>query len=391
MKTHGTKRFHRLLGMVLAPLALAACGGASAPASAPASTASAASASAAASGSAAAKPASSGSPSLQAIIDGANREGQIVLWADYPPQADIPKVEQAFNARFGTKIKLVVNNMSAGDARTRITADAQAGRNDVDVISQLSTDMIPDLSQRSLIASVDWPGVFGSQLPDIKDAYEGAFPAFRGKYLEFADRTYTLLFNTKQIKREDLPKRWADLPDAKYKGKVSYDARGFPFNYLFLHPDWGEDKTLKLVRDIAANQPLLQGGAPQIGQAVSRGEAPMGIGSINTTMAQADKGEPMDLAMLDYLPQDPFVSVVAEKAPHPNAARLYVAWAVTDGLKTFGDLYKFFRTTQPGNPLDKAIKEQNPNLKIAASKSVDDVVKSADVLKKAGAILSGTG
>jgi ABC-type Fe3+ transport system substrate-binding protein len=366
-------------------VAATACGS-----SAPATLSSAAPS--APSGSSAAKPASSGaSATLQSIIDGANKEGQITLWADYPTQQDLPKVQQALNAKFGTNLKLVVSNMAAGDARTRITADAQAGRNDVDVISQLSTDMIPDLAQKNLIATVDWMGIFGSQLPDIKDAYDGAFPEFRGKYLEFADRTYTLIYNTKQMSKSDLPKHWADLADAKYRGKVAYDARGFPFNYLFLNSDWGEDKTLSLVKAIAANQPLLQGGAPQIGQAVSRGEAPMGIGAVGTTLAAKEKGEPMDIAFMDYLPQDPFVSIVAEKAPHPNAARLYLAWAVTEGLKLYYDMYKFYRTTQPGNPLDTAVKEQSPGIKIASSKNVADVTKSADMLKKSGGILSGTG
>jgi len=87
----------------------------------------------------------------------------------------VAKVNEAFNSRFGTNIKMQVTNMAAGDARTRITADAQAGHYDVDVISQMSTDMIPDLVQRNLLAKIDWPAIVGSQLPDIKDAYEGAF------------------------------------------------------------------------------------------------------------------------------------------------------------------------------------------------------------------------
>ncbi|HLQ32749.1 MAG TPA: hypothetical protein VK457_08690, partial [Chloroflexota bacterium] len=118
--------------MLLLPLALAACGGGT---TSPASTAAISSA---------AKPAGSGTnASLQSIIDAANKEGQMMLWADNPMQADVAKVNEAFNSRFGTNIKMQVTNMAAGDARTRITADAQAGHYDVDVISQMSTDMIP--------------------------------------------------------------------------------------------------------------------------------------------------------------------------------------------------------------------------------------------------------
>jgi iron(III) transport system substrate-binding protein len=279
--------------------------------------------------------------------------------------------------------------MRAGDARTRIAAEAQGGRHEVDVISQMSTEMVPELKQRGLLAQPDWLGLFAQDLPDVRDAYQAAFPDLRGYYLAFADRVYTVAYNTRQAQRGDAPARWADLADAKYRGKVAYDSRGFPFNYLVLDPDWGTPKTEKLVRDVAANQPLLQPGSPQIADAVVRGETVLGVTSVANVLDGKTRGAPVDLALLDYVPIDPFVTVVAEQAPHPNAARLYAAWAVSDGMRIFGELYANFRVTQPGNPLEKLMQERNPAPKVVAARSEADLQTSSDFLKAAGEILTG--
>lgn len=372
-----------VLAVALVALLLAACGPGSTSPRGDASSAPAAPAAGAQTVAAA------GPGSLEQLVAAANREGKVVLWASNPEEKDVARVQQAFNDRFQTNVTLEVIPMRAGDARTRIAAEAQGGRHEVDVISQMSTEMVPDLTQRGLLARVDWLGLFGQTLPTVKDAYEAAFPDLRGYYLAFADRVYTVVYNTRQAQRADLPAQWADLANAKYRGKVAYDSRGFPFNYLVLDPDWGTAKTEKLVRDVAANQPLLQPGAPQISDAVSRGETTFGVTSVANILDGKARGEPIDLVLLDYVPVDPFVTVVAEKAPHPNAARLYAAWAVSDGMRVFGDLYAQFRVSQPGNPLEKLMQERTPAPKVVASRSENDLRESSEFLKTAGELLTG--
>jgi iron(III) transport system substrate-binding protein len=326
--------------------------------------------------------------SFQQLVAAANQEGKIVLWANNPDEKDVAQVQQAFNDRFQTNIVLEVVPMRAGDARTRIAAEAQGGRHEVDVISQMSTEMVPELRQRGLVAAVDWVGLFGQELPDVKDAYQAAFPDLRGYYLAFADRVYALAYNTRQAQRADLPTRWTDLADPKYRGKIAYDSRGFPFNYVVLDPDWGEARTERLVRDVAANQPLLQPGAPQIADAVIRGETALGVTSVANVLEGKLRGAPVDMVMLDYVPVDPFITVVAEQAPHPSAARLYAAWAVSDGMRVFGDLYQSFRVTQPGNALEKVMQERTPPPKVVAAKSESDLRVSSEFLRAAGEILT---
>jgi iron(III) transport system substrate-binding protein len=363
-----------LLAACGAPAASSRADGAPQPAGAPASGQSASSA---------------GAPTFQQLVAAANQEGRIVLWSQNPEEKDVTQVQQAFNDRFKTNIRLEVVPMRAGDARTRIAAEAQGGRYEVDVISQMSTEMIPELTQRGLLAQVDWPGLFGQELSDVQDAYQAAFPALRGYYLAFADRVYTVAYNTRQAQRGDAPTRWADLADPKYRGKAAFDSRGFPFNYIVLDPDWGDARTDKLVRDVATNQPLLQPGSPQIADAVIRGETAFGVTSVANVLDGKSRGAPIDLVLLDYVPVDPFVTAVADRAPHPNAARLYAAWAVSDGIRVFGDLYANFRVSQPGNPLEKLMQERSPSPKVVAAKSERDLQVSSDFLKSAGDVLTG--
>jgi iron(III) transport system substrate-binding protein len=365
--------------LVLLPIALllSACGGTAAPAQ---STTAGSSGSAAGGG----IPASD----FAGIVSAANREGSLIIWGSYPRDPDVQRVQDAFNKHFNVNVKIQFLSMPIGNAASRLMADSQAGRNDVDFVSQFSTDMIPELVDKGMLAKVDWPGTFAKELPDITEAYNGAYEQFRGYYVNFYDGAYGLVYNTKQIKPQDLPKRWADLAGPAFKGKFYLDARGYPFNYLVLHPDWGPEKTEKLVRDIAANGPSLQGDASQLVDIVARGEAPFGTAVLTSALDGKAHGQPVDVAVLDYLPIDPRVTAVAAKAPHPNAARLFVAWQVTEGMTLYNDLYRLARVSQPGSTLDALVK-QNSSAKIAAAHSIDDVKASAAFLKKTGDILTG--
>jgi len=322
------------------------------------------------------------------IVTAANKEGKVVIWGSYPRDADVQRVQDLFDKRFNVNVKIEYQSMPIGNAASRLMAEAQAGKNEVDFVSQFSTDMIPELVQRGMLAKVDWPGLFGKELPDVNEAYQDAYDEFKGYYLNFYDGAYGLVYNTTQVKPADLPKRWANLADPAFRGKFYLDARGYPFNYLVLHPDWGVDKTEKLVRDITANKPLLQGDATQIVDIVARGEAPFGFTVISTSLDAKTRGQSVEPGVMDYLPVDPRVTGVAAEAPHPNAARLFVAWQVSEGMVPYNELYRLARVNQPNSTLATLVK-QNPNAKIAAAHSIEDVKASADFLKRAGDILTG--
>lgn len=329
------------------------------------------------------------SPSeFEKIVEAAKREGKVVLWTRTFDNTTRPQIEKAFNDRFKTNITFELVPITGSDAVSRMIAEASGGRHDVDALLSLGTAQVLNLKERELLANINWKDIFGQPLPDIKSAAEIPYVELNGLMLNFWDSAYIFYYNTRFAKPDDLPKRYAELADAKYRGKLTVGSGAFPFYFLFVHQDWGVEKTLKLVRDLAANDPLLKRGSADILQAVVSGEALMGVGSIQDPLEQKSKGVPIELIVPDYVPHDGRYNVIAAKAPNPNAARLFAAWSVSEGMEIFGKLFSTHRLSQPNNPIEQIIKQQNPNAKLAATRTIQELELSDKVRKEASDILA---
>ena len=364
------------LGVFAAGGLLEACGGATAP------------------GSSAASPAVSGKPeaagSFDQLLEAAKREGQVNLWTGSPNvDTTMQKLQEAFNKRFGTSINVQHVGLTAGEAASRVIAENQAGRHDGDML-QPSLDIASNLLDQNLAAKRDWQALFGAQLPGIKDAVEAVgVPELRGAALGYWDVVYVVLYNTSQITKDQLPKKWDDLAQPAFKGKLAVDVRGYPFNYLMLHPDWGADKTEKLVRAVNGQQPLKQQGAVAVSDAVARGDAPLGLGSIADTFLQKKKGWPVEAVVFDYVPLNPLMAFVPAQPAHPNASQLYAAWMTVEGVDILEAEESNGRLSKQGSPTQQAVYSQQPNPKIATIRSREDMKTSADFLKRVGEIFTG--
>ncbi|MBV8085239.1 MAG: extracellular solute-binding protein [Chloroflexi bacterium] len=353
-----------------AGLVMAACGGA---ATAPAGSSSAISA---------ASPAASAAPTdLQSLVQAANKEGKVTVFGTYPQTQTVDKVAAAMNQRFNTNIQIEAVPMGAPDARNRILGAVDTRTGDGDTVPWFSSEMFPEAVQKNAIAKVDWPGIFSKEMPGVTDAYNREFADYRGYALVFYDSSYAFMYNTQQMKLEDVPKHWSDLADPKWRGKFAADPSGFPFNYLVLSPDWGEDKTLALVKGIAANKPLLKTSSSELTASVVRGEVEFAIAGATSAITEKMKGSPVDVAIPDYLPNDSRGMIISTFAPHPNATRLYTAWAVSDGFPLMQQLYGVDRLGTPTSPMSAIIKQQNPDTKVVGVQSAADVKRSADFIK----------
>jgi iron(III) transport system substrate-binding protein len=375
MIVHGFGLGRGFFAALVAGLALAACGGSSPGAASP-------------SGSAAAG-ASASPADFDSLVQAANKEGKVTVFGTYPQSKDVDKIAAALNQRFKTNIQIEAVPMGAPDARNRILGAVDTRTGDGDTVPWFSSEMFPEAVQKNAIAKLDWPAVFGKELPGVADAYNRAFADYRGYSLVFYDSSYALMYNTKQIKLADVPKHWSDLTDPKYRGKFAADPSGFPFNYLVLSPDWGEDKTLALVKGIAANKPLLKTSSSELTASVVRGEVEFAIAGATSALTEKLKGSPVDVAIPDYIPNDPRGMIVSTYAPHPNAARLYIAWAVSDGFPLMQQLYQVDRLGTPTSPMSQIIKDQNPNAKIVGVQTAADIKRSADFIKVAADAMIG--
>jgi ABC-type Fe3+ transport system substrate-binding protein len=236
--------------------------------------------------------------------------------------------EEALKNQFGIDVTLVNDPKGWDEITAAYIAEYQAGKKGVPIISGYGNTMFGSVEDAGALADTDWAGIFGEKWPVIKEVNEAVtWPQLRKGCVTITWRTYVLYYNKDLIKESQAPKKWADLIDPRYKGRVSAFANGSPGDYL--RSVWGEKKVLDWAKKIKANNPIFLESSPAIASGVASGE--VGIGTINLQYAQAqvEKGAPVAWV----IPEDGWVNLTDvfctfKNASHPHLAALLAAfWA----------------------------------------------------------------
>jgi ABC-type Fe3+ transport system substrate-binding protein len=143
-------------------------------------------------------------------------------------------------------------------------------------------------------------------------------------------------YNTTRVKRDELPKRWEDLLHPRWKARMVLDQnedRWFA-NMLYL---MGEKKGMEFMQSLAKQDVAIRGGRSLITQLLSAGEFDLQIVAYwYRPHLMKKQGAPVD-----WIGMEPAIIAlhpisVVEKTPHPNAARLFIDFALSDeGQKVF--------------------------------------------------------
>ncbi len=297
---------------------------------------------------------------FQQVLEGAKKEGALTVAISSP---GLPATHQAlfdaFNKRFGLSIKGEWQPLPSPQTGTRVIAEGAAGNTvSFDVIGAGSSQEISALMDRKMLTRYPWAEVFGKELPAVKAVADSAMADVRGYALPILDVVYGLAWNTNALKENEVPQALTDLLDPKWKGKVSVNA-------LVLVPldltsyIAGKDRTIEIGRKLLDNNPVLERGTPAVTRAVSTGQAPLGITSFHTAERAERMGEPVKFRLFsDYILHLPAHAYVPEKAPHPNAARLFTAWLATEGVALADKTEPTPVLADPASKIAKMAKEQ---------------------------------
>jgi len=180
------------------------------------------------------------------------------------------------------------------------------------LLQQIETPMRADLMSGTIIQGAPW-------LPSRLVVFTGAY-------------------NTNLVKKSDLPKRYEDLLDPKWKGKLAIEADDN--NWLMaLSGALGEEKAVKLFRDIVAKNGLsVRKGHTLMANLVASGEVPIALTVYHHEVGPLKRaGAPID--ELDIAPMFAFAAGVgmAKRAPHPYAGMLFIDFLLSDGQKILAE------------------------------------------------------
>lgn len=261
---------------------------------------------------------------MKAIERAAKKEGTVTWYSNSAKKVNqnIAKVWQ--KAHPGIKLRHI--RKGTGAQVPTVEAERMAKKISVDVMNHTDPATFIRWTREGFLAPFDAPN--DKKLP-------AEFVDKGHHYRAVSIYLHPGVYNTKKIKKSDLPKKLSDLADKKYKGKtVSATPRtsGVEFpKYLTAVNRYG----WKFVQGLADNGHLLQKGQGAVLRMVQKGERPIGVG--NTTYriwGAMKKGRPV--APIFY--EDGVVMITVnlgapKAAPHPNAAKLLINFLISKSVQ----------------------------------------------------------
>jgi len=250
--------------------------------------------------------------SWDATVAAAKKEGKIVLYHSNVGQPYYKTFASDFQKKYG--IKLEILEARPAELRERIRSEQAAGRFSGDLSLNGSSTVEVQAKDGAFEPLGPLPNL--AQLRPDFAATETTVPVFF--------TIFGLLINTNIIKPADEPKKWADLLDPKWRGKIiADDFRSPGLGHVFFamtYQKLGRDYQEKL-----AKQDIHFSREPREDERrCARGEYPILLPFQVSNITQL-AGLPLKaLIPEEGVPYGLFLGSVLKNAPHPNAARVFL-------------------------------------------------------------------
>lgn len=247
-------------------------------------------------------------------LTAAKREGRVLVYGSM--ESDIFEViGKIFEQKYG----IPVEYFRAASNRTmdRVLTESRAGRPLFDVV----------LTNRSPMLILKKEGVFTRYASPSYESYPAA-TRDRDGVLSPSYRVVvvSVLYNTRLVKPEEAPRTLADLLDPKWKGKIVMpDPNVHTTTAVWvanLEKQMGA-QFKPFIERLAGQVTLAESFLP-VAQKVIVGEFPLGISYVKYVHVFGKDGAPLDYARISPVLAEAHHVAIGAKAPHPNAARLFV-------------------------------------------------------------------
>jgi iron(III) transport system substrate-binding protein len=274
------------------------------------------------------------------LIEGAKREGHVVLYTSLAPTESQP-LAAAFEKKYGIQVELW-RALSDQVVRRAVT-EAQARRYDVDVIETNGPEM-EMLAREQLLAE------FYS--PHVADLPADAIPAHR---MWFPDRLnfYVVAYNTTKVQRSEIPATLEGFADPRWEGRIAVEATDAEWMATLIKTGRA-DTGMDFFRELAALGPDVRRGHVLLANLVASGEVQVGLTAYNSNVVPLRR----EGAPIDFVPVQPVVARpqgigVATNAPHPHAALLFADYVLSqEGQELFESLGRVPASTRVKSELN---------------------------------------
>jgi len=251
------------------------------------------------------------------LIEGAKKEGAMAFYTAMNVE-DSNKLLKGYEKQYPF-IKTKLFRLGSSQLLMKMLAEKRASMYTADVTCNNIFEFDVKIKE----------GVLAKYISPEAQAIPEVFKDPVGYWASLYLQPFGIAYNTKLVSPQDAPKGYADLLNPRWKGKMSLDRGDESWLAGIMHI-MGEAKGLEFARKIAEQNINFRSGHTLLLQMLLAGEFSI---DINSHLQRAERlrstGAPIDWVapepcLVSYNP----IGVTAH-APHPNAARLFVDFALS--------------------------------------------------------------
>jgi ABC-type Fe3+ transport system substrate-binding protein len=257
-----------------------------------------------------------------ALVAAAQKEGQVLIYTSLIVEQIVRPLIKVFQSHVpGIDVKYVRADSTA--LVVRLTNEARANRPQADIWHMV--EGVRPLIEGGIAGPLDLPAA--KSLP-------ATYTDPNGRWVTTNLALRSLAYNTTLVPKAQAPKSYADLIEPRFKGKFVWNPNSVSGAYGFIGTvlrHMGEEKGLAYLRALAKQDitPVPMAIRAVLDRVIA-GEYAIGL-EMNGSHAyiSAAMGAPVAWVPLDPVSLMLQVAGVNAKAPHPNAARLFIDFMIS--------------------------------------------------------------
>ena len=252
------------------------------------------------------------------VLAGAKKEGRLVLYTGMDVE-EANQYAKEFTKKYSF-IKPEVFRFSGEKVQTRFLTEHRANVHNADVF-QTSIVQVYQLKNAGLLAKY---------ISEESAVYAEGFKDPAGYWTAFYLIPYVIGYNTKLVSAKDAPSNYEDLLNPRWKGQIGLETEEYQWFYHLVQI-LGKEKGLDYMRRLAGQNLQMRKGHTLLAQLVAAGEMALAVVVYSNRVERMKmSGAPIDWVRF----KGPTITAInaisiPERAPHPNAARLFVDFVLS--------------------------------------------------------------
>ena len=259
-----------------------------------------------------------GADRTQRLVEGAKKERTLSMYTSAQGN-DMGALVAAFEKKYGIKVSMF--RTSSEKVLQRAVTEARANRHTVDVLETNGPEM-ESMHREQVLQKVSSPHHANLIAAALRP---------HGEWVGTRLNVFVQAYNTKLVKKEELPKSWEDLLQPRWKGRLGIEAEDADW-LAGVMEELGEAKGTRLFKEIVAKNGIsVRKGHTLLTQLVASGEVPFALTVYNYKAEQLkQKGAPIGWLAVGTAIARPNGVGIARRAPNPHAALLFYDFEISE-------------------------------------------------------------